>query len=186
MRLIALLSAIALLAYPFAVYYGLNNYGIGSVAIVLVVLFTLRIFVGNSVPLKELKYIAWLSGISGVVLTLLGMIFKDEGWFTFYPVMVNLFMLIVFVTSLFQKQSIIERLARLQDPNLPDTAILYTRKVTVVWSVFFVINGLTSLTTCFLTMEIWTLYNGLISYLLMGTLFSIEFIIRKRVQTSGA
>ncbi len=186
MRIIALLAAIALLAYPFAVYYGLNNYGMSSVAMVLVLLFILRIFVGSSVPLKELKYVAWITGVSGVLLTLLGMIFKDEGWFTFYPVIVNLFMLILFAVSLFQKQSMIERFARLQAPELPDSGVLYTRKVTMVWSLFFIINGSISLATCFQSMEIWTLYNGLISYLLMGTLFGIEFIIRKRVQASGA
>ena len=32
------------------------------------------------------------------------------------------------------------------------------------------------------SMEIWVLYNGFISYFLMGILFVVEFILRKRQQ----
>lgn len=91
-------------------------------------------------------------------------------------------MLILFAQSLYQKESLIERFARLQKPDLPGYAIAYTRNVTKVWCVFFVVNACIALVTTFMSMQVWTLYNGLISYLLAGCLFLIEFIIRLRVQ----
>ncbi|PSU46252.1 DNA gyrase subunit B [Photobacterium frigidiphilum] len=182
MRWLTILSAIALLAYPLAVYYGLSRWGLGVVAGLLVVLFLLRIIAGNQTRLPELKYIAWLSGGAGIVLALLGSLFKQEGWFTFYPVIVNSLMLGLFSASLWQKQTLIERFARLQEPELPESGIRYTRTVTKVWCVFFIINGSIALTTCFMTLEIWTLYNGLISYLFAGSLFIGEWFVRQWVK----
>ena len=41
MKLLTILSAIALLAYPLAVYYGLSQWGIGAVAALLALLFVI-------------------------------------------------------------------------------------------------------------------------------------------------
>jgi hypothetical protein len=43
--------------------------------------------------------------------------------------------------SLLSGPSMIERLARLREPDLPPEAIRYTRRVTQAWCVFFVFNG---------------------------------------------
>ncbi|MDA7746958.1 hypothetical protein N8878_06455 [Psychromonas sp.] len=182
MKPFTILAAIVLLTYPFAVYYGLNEWGLGAVASVLGVLFLLRVLGGNQTRLRELKYIAWLSGGAGLILTALAFLFKSSQWFTYYPVIVNALMLIIFTQSLYQKESMIERFARLQEPNLPDYAIRYTRDVTKIWCLFFVINGGIALSTTFMSLHIWTLYNGLISYLLAGALFAVEFIVRLLVK----
>ena len=80
--------------------------------------------------------------------------------------------------------SIVERLARLKQPELPASGVRYTRKVTQAWCVFFVVNGAIGLgTALFADLETWTLYNGLIAYLLIGLMAGIEFLIRKRVQS---
>lgn len=178
MKLLTILSAIVLLAYPLAVYYGLSQWGIGAVAGLLIFLFALRVIAGNQTRLRELKYIAWISGFAGITLTVLAYFFNNSSWFTYYPVIVNTLMLILFASSLWQKESMIERFARLQEPALPNHAISYTRNVTKVWSLFFIVNGAIALATCFMSLHIWTLYNGLISYLFAGTLFAVEFLIR--------
>ncbi len=46
-------------------------------------------------------------------------------------------MLALFSASLLQKQTLVERLARLQEPELPDSGVRYTRTVTKVWCGFF-------------------------------------------------
>lgn len=182
MKPLILLAAIALLAYPFAVYYGLNEWGIGAVAIVLGLLFLLRVLGGNKTRLRELKYIAWLSGGAGIVLTFFAFVFQNSNWFTYYPVIVNSLMFILFAQSLWQKETMIERFARLQDPELPDYAVRYTRNVTKVWCLFFIINGTIALVTTFASLHVWTLYNGLFSYLFAGALFVIEFAVRMMVK----
>ncbi|WP_299019769.1 hypothetical protein [uncultured Photobacterium sp.] len=179
MRLLTALSAIVLLAYPFAVFFGLSKWGLGTVAGILAVLFLIRLVAGGQARLKELKYIAWISGGAGITLTLLGTLFRQQGWLTFYPVIVNSLMFGLFMASLWQKQSIIERFARLQEPDLAPSGVVYTRKVTKIWCGFFVLNGTVALATCFMPLSVWTLYNGLISYLLAGLLFAGEWLVRQ-------
>ncbi|CBL46067.1 Hypothetical protein HDN1F_24840 [gamma proteobacterium HdN1] len=104
-----------------------------------------------------------------------------------YPVLVSAAFAALFSWSLLYPPSMIERFARLQDPQLPHEAIAYTRTVTWVWLGFFIANGSISASiAAWGTMEQWTLYNGMISYCLMGILFSIEWLIRQRIIKQGA
>ncbi|TKF22695.1 DNA gyrase subunit B [Vibrio genomosp. F6] len=176
------LSALVIFTYPLAVYFGINKFGLQAVGLLLGIIFLIRIFTGSQAKIKELKHLAWISGSAGIVLLVLGIMFKQHGWLTFYPVVVSLCMLTVFASSLKQPQTIIERLARLQEPDLPQSGIIYTRTVTKVWCVFFIINATIAFYTCFQPLEIWTLYNGLISYILAGCLFASEWIIRQQVK----
>ena len=80
----------------------------------------------------------------------------------------------------------IERLARLQEPDLPAAGVAYTRRVTQVWCGFFIVNGSVSLLTALFASDAgWALYNGVISYALMGLLFVGEWLIRKRVKAKA-
>ncbi|OBT14776.1 DNA gyrase subunit B [Vibrio sp. UCD-FRSSP16_10] len=178
-RLLTILSAIVLLAYPFAVYFGIDKFGFSIVGILLVLALGVRLLSVQKTQLKELKYVAQVSAVVGITLVCLGALFKQHNWLTFYPVVVNLCMLMVFASSLRQPQTIVERLARLQDPELPQSGVDYTRKVTIIWCLFFIGNGLFALYTCFHSLELWTLYNGLISYILAGCLFAGEWIVRQ-------
>jgi uncharacterized membrane protein len=181
-QLLTVLSALVLLAYPFAVYFGIDKYGLSMVGILLIAALGARLLSVHRTKLKELKYVAQVTAVTGISLVGLGILFKQHGWLMFYPVVVNLCMLVVFASSLKQPQTIIERLARLQEPDLPQSGVDYTRKVTIVWCLFFVLNGLTALYTCFQPIEVWTLYNGLISYILAGSLFAIEWVVRQFIR----
>lgn len=73
----------------------------------------------------------------------------------------------------------IERLARLKEPELPDSAISYLRKVTLLWCGLFVFNGsMAAYTASYTSLATWTLYNGLLAYVLMGLLLGGEWIYR--------
>ena len=77
----------------------------------------------------------------------------------------------------------IERFARIQEPDLDHEGVIYTRKVTIAWCLFFLSNGLIALYTVFYSsIEIWTLYNGFVSYILMGLFFAVEYLIRLKVR----
>ena len=100
-----------------------------------------------------------------------------------YPILMNGIMLVLFGGSLFQSQSLVERLARLQTPNLNTQAIQYTRRVTQVWCGVFCLNILLStLFIAFNLLEYWAIYTGVISYIIMGLVMSIEWLIRQRVK----
>ncbi|MFP3089350.1 AMP-binding protein [Treponema sp. TIM-1] len=58
----------------------------------------------------------------------------------------------------------------------------YCRKVTLVWCLFFIINGGIAAATVFFASDVlWSLYNGGISYIFIGILFGGELMVRKRV-----
>ena len=86
-------------------------------------------------------------------------------------------MLALFSFSLFRPPSIVEQMTRLKEPDFPTAAVSYTRKVTMVWCGFFAFNGAVALYTVLQTdMDLWAIYNGFISYCLMGLLFAGEYI----------
>lgn len=98
-----------------------------------------------------------------------------------YPVLVNLALLAAFGHSLTTPVSMVERLARLREPDLPPAAVEYTRRVTQVWCFFFALNGAIALATALWASEaIWSLYTGVVAYLLMGLLFAGEYLMRMR------
>ncbi len=180
LRLVPLIAGVVLILYPLLVYLGLGYWGARSLAVVLLLLACARLAVsrwlgipsGNAVWLVVAAVI--VAGVTLVTGSVIGL--KS------YPVVMNIFMLALFAFSLFRPPSMIERFARLREPNLPATAIPYTRKVTMVWCGFFVVNGAIATATLFASDQVWALYNGLLVYGLMGLLFAGEYLVRQRVR----
>lgn len=115
----------------------------------------------------------------GFFLAICLQIFNSTFLIKLYPVLMNSFFLLSFAYTLIKPPSMIEKFARLQHKELSKFAITYTRQVTIIWCVFFILNGLMAAYTVFYTsLKVWTLYNGLISYCLMGLLFAGEYICR--------
>ncbi len=180
---IQILTTLLIILYPLILFLGLKHWSINTIAPLLLVIFSLRFFLIKN----KLALLAWFSKAVTffvLVLVLSGWILKNNGLLLFYPVTMNAVMLILFAYSLWSPPSVIERLARLQEPDLPEEGVQYTKKVTFIWCLFFVVNGSIALWTCLKNdMALWTLYNGVISYILMGLLFAGEWIVRKWVQT---
>lgn len=179
-KIFTLIFSVVLLAYPFFVYLGLKDQQFKILISGLILLFITRCFF--SFGQKTLNPIAKTTSIVsiGMILILtMGIFLKNYDLVKLYPLVISLVLAFVFILSLLPNRiPIIEALARLKDGKLPVEAIRYTRIVTIVWVAFFVINFCISAFTYFKSIEIWTLYNGLISYLLMGTIFLVEFLFR--------
>jgi len=104
-----------------------------------------------------------------------------------YPALINFGMLGLFGFSLLSPPTVIERFARIREPDLSDAGVRYTRGVTQVWCIFFIVNGSIALFTAFFTSEaIWSLYNGCIAYILIGLLFGTEYLFRIRFRRKNA
>ena len=104
-----------------------------------------------------------------------------------YSVAVSATFLFVFGSSLFFPPTIIFRFATLADKSRADSAgrkaiESYCRKVCIVWCVFFIVNGsIAAFTALRCSYAVWSAYTGFLSYILMGMLFTVEFIIRRFV-----
>jgi uncharacterized membrane protein len=100
-----------------------------------------------------------------------------------YPVLVNLALLAQFAWTLVFPPSLIERIARVTEPQLPPSGVRYTRTVTRVWCAFFALNAAAALaTTLWFSDAAWAWYNGCIAYGLIGLLFAGEWLVRGRVR----
>ncbi|MGE5493000.1 MAG: hypothetical protein ACM31P_17135 [Actinomycetota bacterium] len=183
LRPLANVLAIGLtLAYPVAVYFGLDAIGPRGLGLLLLAVLVLRHWqsarrFASDVQNSEWMVFALLAGLAASI-TALG----SEALLLLYPVAVSLCLLLVFGSSLFRPPSVIERIARLSEPDLPPEGVRYTRQVTKAWCAFFAMNAAVALATVFSSREAWVLYNGLLSYLLMGAMFAGEWIIRGRIR----
>jgi uncharacterized membrane protein len=134
----------------------------------------------RSVP----KDLLWLTVMVVAAVVALGS-FSAELGVRIYPVAMNAAMLYAFARTLWHPPSMIERFARLVEPDLDADGVRYTRRVTMVWVGFFVVNGSMALWSVIAGSWLaWTVYNGAISYMLAGLLFPLEYLIRQRVRQS--
>jgi len=176
--------------YPFAIFIGLYFFKT-PIKIFVLILFGIIVlnFVANSEAVKKrdpavLFRIGAMVAGAAIVIALM-IITGDAGYAKFYPVIINVFLLLLFSGSIIRPPTIIWRFATLQDKYLassPDRARAekYCRNVTLIWCGFFILNGSTAfLTALWASDTVWSLYNGLISYILMGMLFVGEFLFRK-------
>ncbi|WP_281213685.1 hypothetical protein [Shewanella insulae] len=175
MRLfLQLVTGLVVLGYPLAVYFGLNYLPPGVIPLLLCSLLLLRL----ALQRQQVRAMM-LPIVVGIFLTAGSYLAKQTSWLLYYPVVINLSMLALFTYSLKHGPTMIERLARLKEPDLPDEAIPYLRKVTQIWCGLFVFNGIMALYTASATsLATWTLYNGFIAYLLIGTLLGGEWLYR--------
>ncbi|VEI65075.1 Predicted membrane protein [Serratia quinivorans] len=182
LRLLQAVTWLVLLLYPLAVWFGLARWGTTVLAPLLVAVFTLRLILLRS-KLRQQIWLGKALAMLGILLALASWVLKQSHWLLYYPVLVNALLLLLFAYSLFAPPTVVERLARITEPQLDAAGVAYTRKVTQVWCGFFIVNGAIALATCLSgDITLWTLYNGGISYLLMGALMGIEWIVRKRVR----
>ena len=148
---------------------------------------------------NEKTSLDWKPILSSVLFLAAGLfcfITGKEFFLKIYSVVISVTLLFVFGSTLFMPPNIIFRFATLSDKSIKGSSYEqkvynYCQKVTIVWCCFFILNGTASALTTFseqifgLSPEaartVWAVYNGGISYVLMGTLFVVEFIIRKLV-----
>lgn len=179
--MIKLLTGLLLLAWPFVIWFGLAHNGLHWLLplIALLLLLRLRQTRRRAGPLQAVTQIV---AVVGIALCVASFLLKTHQLLLFYPVVVNAIMLAVFGGSLWSTMPIVERLARLQEPDLPEKGVRYTRRVTQIWCAFFIINGGIALfTALYGDMSLWTAWNGMIAYLLMGTLMAGEWLVRRQV-----
>ncbi|WP_305909470.1 hypothetical protein Q9L42_005290 [Methylomarinum sp. Ch1-1] len=171
------IAALTLL-YPLAVYFGIRYIEPWQIAAALASLLLLRLLSGGTAGTGD----RWLA-IVAVLYCGFAVWHNNLMTLRFYPALINLGLLLIFTASLYFPPPVIERLARLQHPDLPPKGVLYTRKVTQVWCAFFLLNGLAAAATAlWSSFAWWSLYNGLLAYVLMGLLMTIEYWVRIRTQ----
>lgn len=170
-----------LLAWPFVIWFGLAHNSLHWLLPLMALLLVLRLRQArkNAGPMR---FVMQSVALAGIALCVASVLLKTHQLLLFYPVVVNAVMLSVFGGSLWSAMPLVERLARLRPPDLPPQGVRYTRRVTQIWCLFFIFNGTIALFTALHgDMRMWTTWNGMLSYLLMGALMAGEWLIRRKV-----
>lgn len=174
-RLSIILLSILGLLYPLLWYIGREQGWFIGLAVLMMLLWLSRALL---TPEPSQKYLAF--AVCGFFLVSLWI--QQEQLMYWYPVLINALFFSVFFSSLYSKRSFIERLARLKHADLPPQGVTYTRTITKIWCVFFLINGsIATILALYASHQWWAIYTGILAYLLMAILFAGELIYRKWV-----
>ena len=160
------------ICYPFVIFLFPENKFIYIAMIGICILRALSVY--------SWQRIAWI--LLGVVFLVYFLIELKELTYI-YPVFINILFCVIFLLSLNGEAlitQIAKKQAQIRGKILDDKAIKYTRNLTKIWILFFIVNGFISFCLMFLEDKIyWMLYCGMISYILIGVLFIAEFLYRK-------
>ena len=159
-----------IVAYPFIVFYALKQ----NIAVKFIGLILLMMIIFSF--LRNKNKIMFLIGL---VLAFLVIFFNQEIFLKLYPVLMNASVCAIFALSLRKTPLVTQFAQKMRHEPLNKETVIYTCQVTKAWAIFMFANTLISLATVFMTNEIWALYNGFISYVLIGTMMLTEYIVRR-------
>jgi uncharacterized membrane protein len=121
-----------------------------------------------------------LPSAAALLLVTLGVTLDSLQPLLLVPVVLNGTLLVSFGATLWSSRPLIERFARLQHPDLTLAEVRWCRTWTIVWTSFFAVNMLVATTLGLLDqLRAWTIYNGLLTYIVMGGFFVGEYSVRK-------
>jgi uncharacterized membrane protein len=163
-----------ILAYPFLSAYLATH---GFAGLVLILFASLTVWRGI-----RIKKTFWrLACLGFAVLLLAGAYFANTYAIWLIPSLVYAWLTLLFGHTLRHPPSLCERLVRLQFPEFKPGIAEYLREVTWVWTLFFAVNvPVCALLPWLAGPQIWSLYTGLLVYLLMGVLVTGEWLYRQR------
>jgi len=165
--------------YPVFVYFALERGGTRQAALALLALYLplglIRFIWGRRAKLGALQLIPLIPLIAIGLASLLA----ESGLLLATPTLINFALLAVFGATLFTERPMIERFARLVDPELSDARRSWCALWTRIWCGFFAVNGaLAGLLALHDDPIYWTAYTSIVSYVLMGLLFGGEMVLR--------
>lgn len=152
----------------------------GAVDPVLFIVLALAI-VGLRLSLGELGIGSWRPALILAAAILAGLALIDATLAArAYPVLISLAAAGVFAVTLFQPPSLVERLALATGEPWSLALRDYCRKVTLIWSLWLTVNAAIATMLALADDDAaWALWTGLLSYLVSGTLFAGEWLVRR-------
>lgn len=173
----------AMFIYPVAIYFARGYLTPTQLLAGLLLLVATRLLIAAWIRMKNRVRDSALIALILIVALTIQLFLPDItlSYLRLYPMLISLLTCAIFFSSLFTRMSAVERIARTLDPDLPPQGVIYTRYVTWVWCGLLLLNSLVSLyTAVWASFEVWSLYNGLIVYLVFSGVFVYEYWVRTR------
>jgi uncharacterized membrane protein len=167
------------LLYPIIVFAALPHAPAALIVALAIALAGLRLLATRGRGARRVALLGF-TGISALLLALL--LVEPALAAKAYPVLVSLAVAGLFGASLVWPPTLIERIARRSQPALGPEGVSYTRRLTWIWMVFLLANAaIAAALSLWGSLAAWTLWTGLLSYVLMGLLFVGEWSVRRRM-----
>ncbi|MEX2497160.1 MAG: hypothetical protein WD448_13780 [Woeseia sp.] len=173
-RAIRIVFILAVATYPFIIFFGIQVLPPSFLGLMLLMLLTMRYGVLLPKERQMLLPLLLLFFVYAIAATLV----RSTEMLLYYPALVNFSLLVIFAASLRRGEPLLLRIVRARGVTISRYGPAYLYRLTMVWAGFFAVNGLVSMWTVALSIEVWTLYNGLISYALIAALVGGEYVFR--------
>ena len=164
-----------IIAYPVAIHATIIN---GYAVAALLMLLAVPVFL-TSRNLTGRRFTAL--AVAATVALLAATIKNGEQLLLYLmPILINASLAIFFGRTLLPGETpLITRFSILLRGKLELRVVSYTRRITQLWTLFFILLALESLLLAlFAPLEIWSLFTNLLNYLLAGLLFAGEYFFR--------
>jgi uncharacterized membrane protein len=166
---------VLLIACPFAIHTAIIS---GHIVVALLVLLAVPVLlICRSTAARLFAGLA----VTGTVVLLAAAIENSEQFLLYLiPVLINAALAVFFGRTLLAgKTPLITQFSILLRGKLVPGALGYTRRVTQLWTLFFVLLALESLLLAlFAPLEIWSLFSNILNYLFALLLFTGEYFFR--------
>jgi uncharacterized membrane protein len=172
------MQLLLLIAYPICVHYAVVTMNPEAQLLALVLLAA-----GVSLPgIKKHSVFSWLVLLSVMLLSVL-ISYLQLTMYVLYipPIIIPLLLFSVFFRSLQPNETpMTTRIGETIHGSFSPDMRNYSRQVTVLWCVFFILLTLWSaMLPIYASDEIWSLFTSFINYLLVALLFVAEYFYRK-------
>ena len=177
--ILGVISALFIVASPWVLYWTLSQQQVGVAAAALigwVIVRTIPVVVSAR---REQRAAALKLPAIALGFAILGWVSHNGTWLLVLPSATQATFGIVFLRSL-SGTPLIEHFARMVKPELSVPELAHCRRWTKVWGGYLlVLAALGLVLACWASLAVWTVYVGVLSYVLVGVLFAVEYVIRK-------
>lgn len=164
-----------IVAYPFIILFGLNHLPPSVFGLALLVLLAMRY--GVLLPSERPILLPMLLIFIAYALT--ATLSRSAVMLLYYPAVVNFTLSGIFLNSLRVGDPLLLRIIRARGWPISEHGPKYLYRLTAVWAGFFIFNGTLSIWTSTQPLQVWTLYNGFLSYCLVAILMGTEYLFRR-------
>ena len=174
-----IISGLFIVASPWVLYWTLSQGDVTVAAITLIAWVIVRTIPVLLSAKKEQRLAALQLPAIALVFAILGWIFDKGVLLMILPSATQAAFGLTFLRSL-KTTPLIEHFARMVKPALSPGELVHCRSWTRIWGFYLlVLAALGLVLAAVATLEVWTIYVGLVSYGLVGVLFAIEYLVRK-------
>jgi uncharacterized membrane protein len=176
---LGIISTLFILASPWVLYWTLSQQRVGVAAITLIGWVIVRTIPVLLSAKREQRAAALQLPAIALGFAFLGWVSNNGTWLLVLPSATQATFGLTFLRSL-AGTPLIEHFARMVKPELSVAEQAHCRRWTRIWGIYLLALAATGLALArWASLAVWTGYVGVVSYLMVGVLFAVEYLVRK-------